>query len=69
MTRHTEIVRLVQEIVDRANARVSSTEAVRRFHILERDLQIEADEVTPTMKIKRNIVTERFKELLENLYK
>jgi long-chain acyl-CoA synthetase len=69
LTRHTEIVRLVQEIVDGANSRVSSTEAVKRFVILERDLRIEEDEVTPTMKLKRNVVLERFGELLEDLYK
>lgn len=69
LTRHPEIVRLVGEIVDSANSRVSSTEAVRRFHILERDLLIERDEVTPTMKLKRNVVSERFGELLEDLYK
>jgi long-chain acyl-CoA synthetase len=69
LTRHPEIARLVQEIVDSANRRVSSTEAIRRFVILECDLQIELDEVTPTMKLKRNVVTERFGELLENLYK
>ncbi|HEX8174836.1 MAG TPA: AMP-dependent synthetase/ligase [Pyrinomonadaceae bacterium] len=69
LTRHPEIVRLVQEIVDSANSRVSSTEAVKRFLILERDLQIELDEVTPTMKLKRSVVTERFGELLEDLYK
>ncbi|HEV7844537.1 MAG TPA: hypothetical protein VGO69_12665, partial [Pyrinomonadaceae bacterium] len=69
LTRHPEIVRLVQEIVDSANSRVSSTEAVKRFIILERDLQIETDEVTPTLKLKRGVVTERFSELLENLYK
>lgn len=69
LTRHTEIVRLVQEIVDGANSRVSSTEAVRRFVILERDLQIESDEVTPTMKLKRSVVASRFSDLLEELYK
>jgi long-chain acyl-CoA synthetase len=69
LTRHPEIVRLVEEIVKSANSRVSSTEAVKRFVILERDLQIERDEVTPTMKLKRNVVTERFGELLEDLYK
>jgi long-chain acyl-CoA synthetase len=69
LTRHAEILRLVQEIINRANARVSSTEAVKRFTILDRDLQIERDEVTPTMKLKRNVVTERFGELLEELYK
>lgn len=69
LTRHPEIVRLVGEIVDHANSRVSSTEAVKRFRILERDLQIERDEVTPTLKLKRKVVTEAFGELLEELYK
>lgn len=59
---------LVESIVERANARVSSTEAIRKFAILDCDLSIERDEITPTMKIKRNIVTERYKDLLESLY-
>jgi long-chain acyl-CoA synthetase len=69
LTRHPEIMRLVREIVDSANSRVSSTEAVKRFVILERDLQIERDEVTPTMKLKRNVVSASFGHLLEDLYK
>ncbi|HEY0321274.1 MAG TPA: long-chain fatty acid--CoA ligase [Pyrinomonadaceae bacterium] len=69
LTRHPDIIHLVQQIVDSANARVSSTEAVKRFVILERDLQIERDEVTPTLKLKRNVVTERFGGILEDLYK
>jgi long-chain acyl-CoA synthetase len=68
LTRHQEIMALVQEIVDRANARVSSSEAVKKFVILERDFQIEQDEVTPTMKLKRNIVMEKFSELLQGMY-
>lgn len=68
LTRNQEILGLVQEIVDRVNARVSSSESVKRFRILDRDLQIEADEVTPTMKIKRSVVTERYGELLRELY-
>jgi long-chain acyl-CoA synthetase len=69
LTRDPEVVRLVREIVDSANARLSSTEAVKKFVILERDLRIELEEVTPTMKVKRNVVWERFGVLLENLYK
>lgn len=68
LTRHTQITTLVQEIVDRANARVSSSEAIKKFVILDHDLQIEADEVTPTMKLKRNIVTERYAEIIQSMY-
>jgi long-chain acyl-CoA synthetase len=59
---------LVESLIERANARVSSTEAIRKFVILDRDLSLERDELTPTMKLKRNVVTERYKELLESLY-
>lgn len=41
---------------------------LKRFVVLDHDLSIEADEVTPTMKIKRNIVSARYKDLLEALY-
>ncbi len=69
LTRHPSMVHLVQEIVDGVNRRVSSTEAVKKFVILDHDLQVEADEVTPTMKVKRNVVAERYREALESLYK
>jgi long-chain acyl-CoA synthetase len=58
----------VRKIVDQVNARVSSTEAIKRFAILDRDLSIEADEITPTMKIKRKVVTERYRDIIEALY-
>jgi long-chain acyl-CoA synthetase len=68
LTRHDEIVKLVKEIVDRSNSRVSSSEAIKRFVILDRDLQIETDEVTPTMKVRRNVVTEKYRDVLAELY-
>ena len=37
--------------------------------ILERDFSLEEDEITPTMKLKRNVVSEKFQEEIENLYK
>jgi long-chain acyl-CoA synthetase len=68
LTRHPEIVSLVQKIVDGVNARVSSTEAIKKFVILDHDLSIEADEITPTMKIKRNVVGAWYRDILERLY-
>lgn len=69
LTRTPEIVALIEEIVARVNRRVSSSEAVKKFILLEHDLQVEADEVTPTMKVRRNVVIERYTDLLQSLYK
>jgi long-chain acyl-CoA synthetase len=68
LTRHPQMVALVREIVERVNSRVSSSEAVKKFLVPDRDFQIEADEVTPTMKVKRNVVTERYGELIHSMY-
>jgi len=69
LTRAPEIISLVEELVARVNRRVSSSEAIKKFVLLEHDLQVEADEVTPTMKVKRNVVIERYGELLQSLYR
>ncbi|AWB85119.1 long-chain fatty acid--CoA ligase [Corynebacterium liangguodongii] len=58
----------VQEAVDKANQTVSKAEEIKKFRILERDLSEEDDEVTPTMKIKRNVVVDHFSAEIEKLY-
>jgi long-chain acyl-CoA synthetase len=68
LTRRDEIQDLVRRIVEGVNARVSSTEAIRKFLILDQDFQVERDEVTPTLKLKRAVVTERYQDLLQGLY-
>jgi long-chain acyl-CoA synthetase len=68
LTRRAEIQDLVRQIVEGANARVSSTEAIKKFLVLDHDFQVERDEVTPTMKLKRAVVTERYQDVLQTLY-
>ncbi|GAA4479599.1 long-chain fatty acid--CoA ligase [Rhodococcus olei] len=58
----------VQAVVDDANTTVSHAEAVKRFVILARDLTEESGELTATLKIKRNVVAERFEAEIESLY-
>jgi long-chain acyl-CoA synthetase len=59
----------VKATVDKANARVSSSEQIKKFTILERDFSPEADEVTPTLKVKRNVVAANFRESIAALYR
>jgi long-chain acyl-CoA synthetase len=59
---------VVDEIVEKANARVSNAEKIKKFVILENDFSAERDEITPTMKLKRNVVAKNYKDILEKLY-
>jgi long-chain acyl-CoA synthetase len=68
LTQTAEIKDLISATVERANARVSSSEQIKRFRILPRDFSLEENEITPTLKIKRNIVSEKFAGEIENLY-
>src|SRR6185503_4928392 len=66
--RFESIQRLVQKMIDEVNERLSSSESIRKFAILERDFEIEKDEVTPTGKLKREVVTANHRNLIDSLY-
>lgn len=59
----------IQDAINDTNAQVSAAEAIKKFYILDRDLLEEEDELTPTMKIKRNVVVQRYSDTIDQLYK
>jgi len=68
--RHDPALRdALQTIIDDANTMVSHSESIKKFVVLERDLTEESGELTPTLKIKRNVVTERFAADIEAMYR
>ena len=58
----------IQEAIDGANRAVSKAESIRKFVILPDDFSIETGELTPTLKVKRNVVQEKYGEAIEQLY-
>ncbi|MGW0042588.1 AMP-dependent synthetase/ligase [Rhodococcus sp. NPDC003348] len=58
----------VQAVINDANSSVSHAESVKKFVILSRDLTEESGELTATLKIKRNVVAERFGAEIDSLY-
>jgi len=64
-----ELIAALQLAVDDASSTVSHSEAVKKFTILVRDLTEEHGELTATLKIKRNVVSERFAEDIDSLYR
>ncbi len=59
---------MIAEQVERANKRYAPVEQVKRFAILPHDLTQETGELTPTLKVKRNVVAEKYAEVLDALY-
>jgi long-chain acyl-CoA synthetase len=59
---------LVESEVAAVNAQLASFETVKRFHILPADLTIESGELTPSLKVKRKVVAERFEREIAALY-
>jgi long-chain acyl-CoA synthetase len=63
-----QVRELVQAELDRANAKYAGVEQVKRFVILDHDLSQETGELTPTLKVKRNVVNDRYAGLFDTLY-
>ena len=68
LTQSKEIREIVEKIVQEVNQKVSTTEQIKKYTILSKDFSIEANEITPTGKVKRNVVSEKFKSLIEGMY-
>lgn len=69
LSRHPEMVGMVQQAVDAANAKLATPEQVKKFVIADRDLSQETGELTPTLKIKRKVVGVNFRAHFDALYK
>jgi long-chain acyl-CoA synthetase len=58
----------VEKAIDEVNALVGPVEQIKRFEILDHDLSQETGELTPTLKVKRNVVHEKYADLVDRIY-
>ncbi|MCE2688261.1 MAG: AMP-binding protein [Rubrivivax sp.] len=63
-----EIVALIDSELARVNTRFSSVEQVKRFRLIDVLLTADDEELTPTMKLKRNIVSQKYRALIDEMY-
>jgi long-chain acyl-CoA synthetase len=68
LLRRPEVQAIYQAEIERLNADLAPFEKVKRFSLLERDLTQEAGELTPTLKVRRRIISQKFSEAIEALY-
>jgi long-chain acyl-CoA synthetase len=68
LSREPKVVELIRGELDRVNENYARVEQVKRFFILDHDLSQETGELTPTLKVKRNVVNDKYAGLFEALY-
>jgi long-chain acyl-CoA synthetase len=68
LAKDEQIHEMIQKELDRANSQYAQVEQVKRFGVLDHDLSIDNGELTPTLKVKRNVVYDRYADLFEGMY-
>jgi len=68
LAHNTEVVAMIQQAVDRLNGELSSYETIKKFAILGSDFTVESGELTPSLKVKRKVVEQRHRGILDGFY-
>jgi len=69
LTRAPEVRALIQGEIDKVNAKFARVEQIKKFHLLETQLTAEDEELTPTMKLKRKLVQQKYAPQIEAMYR
>ncbi|RYX89736.1 MAG: long-chain fatty acid--CoA ligase [Comamonadaceae bacterium] len=68
LTRSQEVQELIQGEIDRVNAKFARVEQIKKFFLLETQLSAEDEELTPTMKLKRKLVQQKYAPQIKAMY-
>jgi long-chain acyl-CoA synthetase len=65
---HAEVRKLLKAEIDRHSKHLADFERVKRFAVLEREFSIDGGELTPTLKLKRRVIVEKYRDTIAGLY-
>jgi long-chain acyl-CoA synthetase len=64
----SDLVAEIQKVVDEVNSHFSSAESIKKFKLLEKPFTIDGGEITPTLKVRRRNIVEKYAGLIEEMY-
>ncbi len=68
LVRHPRVLEFITERIEQRQKDLSSYEKIKKFTLLENKLTIEGGEITPTLKVKRKVVAEKYKSIFDEMY-
>ena len=68
LTRAPEVQQVIQEVIDGVNKKFARVEQIKKFFLLDTQLTAEDEELTPTMKLKRKLVQEKYAPQIQAMY-
>ncbi len=69
LSKNPEVYKLIQGEVEKTNQERSRIEQIKKFVLLEKELDRDDDELTATMKVRREMIEKKYRDLIEGLYK
>ena len=68
LSAHPKLLEAVGAVVGRVNGELSRVEGIKKWAVLPRDFSLDAEEITPTLKVRRKIIVEKYAAQIERLY-
>jgi long-chain acyl-CoA synthetase len=69
LARSPDVKKLVEEEIATVNKTLTHVESIKRFRVLERRLDRDEGELTPTLKVRRKIIEEKYGTLIDEMYR
>ena len=69
LSKDEKVISAVQDQVDLANSKVAQVQQIKKFTILENEWTDTSGELTPTLKLKRNVIADTYNDEIESMYK
>lgn len=69
LAKNEQVIQFLEAEIDRITPQLANYEKVKKIILLEREFEIEKGEMTPSLKVKRNIVEQKYKELIDKIYR
>jgi long-chain acyl-CoA synthetase len=66
--KNEKVVALIKDAVERYNQNFNQVEQIKKFELLPREWSVEGGELTPTLKLKRKVIQEKYRDAIERIY-